>query len=141
LSINGNAVNISVATNSSSGASNATNQSTSSPSPVQTEARGLISSSHGGQIYVPMNLLSRVYEHFPGAEPVRAKNNPGNNLWQFPCNSSANIDIRINIGGDEYAIDSRDVAGGEQDDHMSGGILGIIAPTPASGMCLAPFMG
>lgn len=89
-------------------------------------------------IYAPPEVVKAVYAAIPGAAPVPATNNPRNTTWQFPCNSTG-MDVRLKIGGHEYAIQARDMVVGLLGDNLADGVSSSGA-TPDSGMCLGAIM-
>lgn len=89
-------------------------------------------------IYAPNDVVKAVYANIPGAEPVPSQNNPQNSSYQFPCNTTG-IDVRLKIGGKEYAIQARDMVVGLAQENLSGGLVAN-GPTPNTGMCLGAIM-
>jgi hypothetical protein len=124
ITINGNAVNLTSA-----------NSTHNASSPIRARISTSITF-----LSVPPDVLPNIYTHIPGAELVPPKNNPHNQHWQFPCESSPNIDVRLTIGGKEYALNPADVVAGSLRDNMNDGIFDG-GPTPASGPCLGVFRG
>lgn len=95
-------------------------------------------STSSARIYAPREVVERIYANIPGAKLVRPENNPHNDTWEFPCESTTSIDVRFTIGGREYAIQPRDMVTGFVTDNMRGGVYNN-GPTPANGSCVGAF--
>lgn len=91
----------------------------------------------GTVIYAPEEVVKAVYANIPGAVLSPPQNNPDNVTWEFPCNTTG-IDVRFNIGGHEYAIQSRDMVVGMISDSMYGDGWSNGA-TPDTGRCVGAF--
>lgn len=90
------------------------------------------------QVIAPREVVERIYAAIPGAKLKAQQSNPHNQSWVFPCESTPNISVSLNIGGDEYQIAAVDMVVGMQADNIYGDGMDI-GPTPANGSCVGLF--
>lgn len=99
----------------------------------------LLVSTRVHAIVVPTDVAPRIYANIPSAEPMPEPDLANGWMWQIPCNTTG-ADIRLTIGGIEYAMNPRDLIIGVVGDNSLGGAYGP-SPTPATGMCMGAFTG
>lgn len=89
-------------------------------------------------IRAPKEVVERIYAAIPGAKLKPYEGNPRNSSWVFPCESTPNISVSLNIGGDEYAISSVDMVIGMDYGNVYGDGWNV-GSTPANGSCVGLF--
>lgn len=97
-------------------------------------------STRSNEIRAPKEVVERIYAAIPGAKLKPYQGNPHNLSWVFPCESTPNISVSLNIGGDEYTISPVDMVMGLDlgNVHGDGWTRGS---TPANGSCVGLFRG
>lgn len=133
ITVNGKTVPISANHTGAAKFTPSNNTQSASNSSSNAEAVEALVATGSTAIYAPKEVAEAVYANIEGAGQVPDQSSPeGSNIWQFPCNRTF-IDVRLTIGGHEYAIQSTDMILGTLSNNTGG--MWSNAPTPNSGMC------
>jgi hypothetical protein len=137
ITVNGKAIDLSSSSRASANSSGGANSGSATPSSNSSQPRGRISTG-SSSISGPAALVQEIYAAIPGAKLVGRENNPRDARYEFPCENTLGIDVRLTIGGREYAMNPRDMVIGTVDDSIRGGGW-YNYPTPTNGSCVGAF--
>lgn len=146
ISINGKILKFGVPAADATSATNATAPATktsalasTAPSSNGTNAGGQNSAivagirlSHFRQgVYIPRHMVDAFYADIPGLTITNVTAMPL--YWMVPCDGIKDLDVRLTIGGKEYAMDSRDLLQQKAPDSLWNQKA---VPVPSTPLCL-----